>query len=127
MARALVEVNLHKPLVERISYSDTEGNKKEIEVSYPWLPSRCSICHRWGHKGQDCVSKEIKLLHKSTEEEESNTFAPVPQEVVKASEVEGNVLENLIQNLEAVTPRALPVAPSTSSGGEMIVSWGPAN
>ena len=67
------------------------------------------------------------MLHKSTEEEESNTFAPVPQEVVKASEVEGNVLENLIQNLEAVTPRALPVAPSTSSGGEMIVSWGPAN
>ncbi|CDY53374.1 BnaC03g75400D [Brassica napus] len=42
VARVLVEVNLQKPLVEKISFTNQEGQKVDIEVKYPWLPPRCT-------------------------------------------------------------------------------------
>lgn len=44
VARVLVKVNLHQELVEKISFQDKEGNLREIEVAYPWLPPWCSVC-----------------------------------------------------------------------------------
>lgn len=38
VARALVEVNLHQPLVEKISFKDNAGADQEVEVNFPWLP-----------------------------------------------------------------------------------------
>uniref|UniRef100_A0A0D3CPN0 DUF4283 domain-containing protein n=1 Tax=Brassica oleracea var. oleracea TaxID=109376 RepID=A0A0D3CPN0_BRAOL len=38
VARVLVEVNLHSPLVEKIRCLDREGAEVEIDVSYSWLP-----------------------------------------------------------------------------------------
>ncbi|CDY28136.1 BnaC06g03170D [Brassica napus] len=38
VARVLVEVNLHSPLVEKIQCLDRKGAEVEIDVSYPWLP-----------------------------------------------------------------------------------------
>ncbi|CAF1927694.1 unnamed protein product [Brassica oleracea var. botrytis] len=38
-ARVLIEVDLHKPLVEKISFRDQEGVQKELEVNFPWLPA----------------------------------------------------------------------------------------
>ncbi|KAG2266067.1 hypothetical protein Bca52824_073146 [Brassica carinata] len=68
MARILVEVDLRKTLVEKITFTDKSGASHEVEVNYPWLPPRCNVCCRWGHKGQDCLSKEIKILSKRTGE-----------------------------------------------------------
>ncbi|KAF8091096.1 hypothetical protein N665_0453s0004 [Sinapis alba] len=48
-ARLLLEVNLHKPLVESVQFEDQNGVLVKVVVSYPWLPSRCSICSRRGH------------------------------------------------------------------------------
>ncbi|KAF3499171.1 hypothetical protein F2Q69_00044231 [Brassica cretica] len=128
VARALVEVNLHQPLVEKISFKDNAGSAHEVEVNFPWLPPRCSVCRRWGHKGQDCSSKEIRILNKKVEEAAASLFAVIPHgrdkagdrvEVVEGNEVatvegdvikEGNVFENLIQDLEALTPVANNVA-----------------
>ncbi|KAL0705747.1 hypothetical protein Bca4012_072172 [Brassica carinata] len=42
VARILVEVNMHKPLVEKISFLDKDGVNVMIDVSYPWLPPKCS-------------------------------------------------------------------------------------
>lgn len=69
VARALVEVDLHKPLVEKIAFTDIDGSKRKVDVSFPWLPPRCSVCHQWGHKSQDCVSKEVKILKRKAEDE----------------------------------------------------------
>uniref|UniRef100_A0A0D3ECX5 DUF4283 domain-containing protein n=1 Tax=Brassica oleracea var. oleracea TaxID=109376 RepID=A0A0D3ECX5_BRAOL len=124
VARALVEVNLHQPLVEKISFKDNAGSAHEVEVNFPWLPPRCSVCRSWGNKGQDCSSKEIRILNKKVEEAAASLFAVIPHggdkagdrvEVVKGNEVvtvegdvikEGNAFENLIQDLEALTPVA---------------------
>ncbi|KAG2307339.1 hypothetical protein Bca4012_083639 [Brassica carinata] len=53
VVRVLVEVNLQKPLVERISSLEVDGSKVTVEVSYLWLPQRCATCKKWGHKGGD--------------------------------------------------------------------------
>lgn len=48
LARILVEVNLEKPLTERINFLNHDGTLVDIEIMYPWLPSRCSIARSGG-------------------------------------------------------------------------------
>lgn len=106
VARVLVKVNLHQELVEKISFQDKEGNLREIEVAYPWLPRRCSVFRRWGHKGQDCLSNDVRILRKKSVHGGSSKFATVSQDEDIVGRKEGNVIEDLLHNLEAVTPQA---------------------
>ena len=97
MARILVEVDLHKTLVEKITFADQAGASHEVLVNYPWLPPRCNVCCKWGHKGQDCSSKEIKILSKRTWE---TTYTSMPREGIavgggKGKEVEGSNVKGL--------------------------------
>lgn len=39
VARVLIEVDLHKPLVEVIKFADQNDAQVKVGVSYPWLPS----------------------------------------------------------------------------------------
>lgn len=64
VARVLTEIDLHKPLVEKIVFQDKEGLRREIAVNYPWLPTRCNICHWWGHKGSECKEANIRILQR---------------------------------------------------------------
>lgn len=64
VARVLTEIDLHKPLVEKIVFQDKEGLRREIAVNYPWLPTRCNICHGWGHKGSECKEANIRILQR---------------------------------------------------------------
>ena len=104
VARVLVEVNLHQELVEKISFRDKDGRTCEIDVTFPWLPSHCTVCKKWGHKGQDCSSKEIKILTKETDKALSSKFAAITQDGGKAISVEGTI-ESLLHDLEALTPK----------------------
>ncbi|KAG2266452.1 hypothetical protein Bca52824_073531 [Brassica carinata] len=90
MARILVEVDLHKTLVEKIAFTDKAGASQEVEVNYPWLPPRCNVCHRWGHKGQDCSSKEIKILTKRTGE---TAYPSMPREGTSVEGGKGKEVE----------------------------------
>lgn len=47
VARVLVEVNLHNTLIEKINFHDANGEEVTIEVLYPWLPPRCTVCLAW--------------------------------------------------------------------------------
>lgn len=67
VARVLVEVNLTKPLVEKISCLDRDGKTVMIDVLYPWLPPKCIICNGWGHLGAHCKSKKISVMQKGKE------------------------------------------------------------
>ncbi|CAF1910522.1 unnamed protein product [Brassica napus] len=62
VARVLVEIDLHKLLVEKINFVDKDGVQVVIDVCYPWLPPRCNICNSLGHKGESCNSRKIKVL-----------------------------------------------------------------
>ncbi|KAL0773994.1 hypothetical protein Bca101_039145 [Brassica carinata] len=89
VARVLVEVNLHNPLVEKISFLDGVGKKVLIDVSYPWMPPKCNVCNSWGHKGKSCTSKRVQILQKDKEIEE----------VAKSVGMEVNVHDNVICEL----------------------------
>lgn len=103
VARVLAEVNLHESLVEKITFKDKEGIEREIAMSFPWLPPRCTVCRRWGHKGQDCSGKDIILLKKVVGGENTKSVG-VPSDIVKESWNEERVISDLIQDLEAITP-----------------------
>ncbi|RID62873.1 hypothetical protein BRARA_E01915 [Brassica rapa] len=57
VARVLVEVDLTKPLPNKISFKGREGTEVVVSISYPWLPPWCSLCSKWGHNSKDCHSK----------------------------------------------------------------------
>ncbi|KAL0828550.1 hypothetical protein Bca101_052228 [Brassica carinata] len=49
-----------------------------------------NFCHRWGHKGQDCSSKEIKILTKRTGE---TAYASMPREGTSVEGGKGKEVE----------------------------------
>lgn len=62
MARVLVEVDLTKPMTEKICFQDRQGVEVTVSVSYPWLPPRCSGCNKWGHKEAICILNKPKTI-----------------------------------------------------------------
>ncbi|CAN6846331.1 unnamed protein product, partial [Brassica oleracea] len=106
VARVLVEVDLHKPLVERISFADKNGVQVLIDVCYPWLPPKCSICNAWGHKGAACNSRKIKVLQKENEIVGLAPEAEVNGNVQERSAItpNRNAVSDLLHELEAMPP-----------------------
>ena len=100
VARILVEVDLNKPLVERISYSDNVGALVVLEVSYPWLPPKCEVCRKWGHKGSECSAKNVTILQHNKEADLQLVVVTEDQGVQK------NPVSDLIQELEEFVPYA---------------------
>ena len=49
VARVLVEVDLGKPLPQKICFKGRDGEDTTVLVHYPWLPPRCGVCAKWGH------------------------------------------------------------------------------
>lgn len=107
VAHILIEVDLHKALVEKISFKDKQGSVKELVVNYPWLPNRCNVCQNLGHKGVECKGKRTVILKKMVEEEAVKTFAPVPEVGMKVNQIAGNRMEDLFQELNSITPLRL--------------------
>lgn len=104
VARILIEMDLHKPLVEKFSFKDKQGSVKELEVSFPWLPTRCNVCQSWGYKGVECKRKGIVILKKSIEVEVSKTSAQVPGVDINVQQKAGNGIEELFHELNSLTP-----------------------
>lgn len=54
VAKVCVKADLSKQLPKRINFN-IEGEDVMIEFSYPWLPSKCSNCGKWGHTEIICT------------------------------------------------------------------------
>lgn len=57
VAKVLVCVDLTKPLPSKVISGFSNGREVEIDVSYPWLPPKCSECSEFGHNSNSCPSK----------------------------------------------------------------------
>lgn len=57
VAKILVRVNLLKELPTRVVSGFSDGREIDIEVSYPWLPPKCSTCDQFGHVSSLCNRK----------------------------------------------------------------------
>ncbi|KAG2281692.1 hypothetical protein Bca52824_052912 [Brassica carinata] len=111
VARVLVEIDLHKPLVEKISFVDKDGVQVVIDVCYPWLPPRCNICNAWGHKGESCNSRKIKTLDVEINGDGQVRYAIIPNR---------NVVSDLLHELELVWMR-LKVCVTLSCGRALLI------
>ena len=56
-AKVFVNVDVSKSLPKEIDFT-LEGKEFTAEFYYPWLPSRCNCCEKWGHTEKVCVMKK---------------------------------------------------------------------
>lgn len=56
-AKVFVNANMTKPLPSGIRFRSKTGINADITFSYPWTPTKCSVCAKWGHKDKECVKK----------------------------------------------------------------------
>lgn len=55
VAKLYVRVDLTAPLPQKIVSGFSNGREVQIDVSYPWLPIKCDVCKRFGHKTDRCT------------------------------------------------------------------------
>lgn len=54
IAKIFVNADLTKDLPDVICFT-IQGKPVNVEFSYPWLPSRCTSCGKWGHLEEVCA------------------------------------------------------------------------
>ena len=94
-----MEVNLHKPLVHKLSFKDRDSSDVSVEIDYPWLPLHCNLCHGWGHVEKECtVVSSVKILKRSQDVlEHREGVVEVAEKVVATGK---EAVLDLIQELE---------------------------
>lgn len=108
VVRILVEVNLHKPLIDQICFPDESGNTVSVSVSYPWLPPHCALCSKWGHHTKDC-SMKISILPTKGQQISRDCQPKDATSVVDQQTIQ-TMGQELIKDLERV-----PIYTSTSA------------
>lgn len=59
-AKVFAKVDISKALPKGINFTKN-GKEFTVEFHFPWLPSRCKICDKWGHLEEVCVMKKKGL------------------------------------------------------------------
>ena len=105
VARVLVEVDLRKPLPQKICFKEKDGNEVTVGVKFPWLPPCCKVCSKWGHNEKDChVECEVVILKKPQAEEQHITVTEGAKEVISGSS--RAVVTELLTELENLSVKA---------------------
>ena len=59
-AKVFVNANMTKELRKVYRFKSKQGIDPAVEFFYPWLPTKCSLCSRWGHAENDCSKRREK-------------------------------------------------------------------
>lgn len=54
-AKVFIKADLTQELPKSMNFN-YQGKDTTVDFIYPWLPSRCSICRKWGHTTKVCVA-----------------------------------------------------------------------
>lgn len=57
VAKVFVKVDVSKALPKEMNFT-SKGKDFMVEFHYPWLPSRCKLCDKWGHMEKVCAMKK---------------------------------------------------------------------
>lgn len=69
VAKVFVKVDVSKVLPREITFSKG-GSEFTVQYYYPWLPSRCKCCEKWGHNESVCkIKKRGEGMGQSREKE----------------------------------------------------------
>ncbi|KAF8118516.1 hypothetical protein N665_0004s0001 [Sinapis alba] len=77
VASLLLEVILHEPLVEKVTFAGRDGAKMEVEVRFPWLSYRCNVCSDGAEGSQGVSESPPKSSDVVIEVENAQTVSPV--------------------------------------------------
>lgn len=84
LAKMFVKADLSKDLPKVLNFSSPNGKEAMVEFTYPWLPTRCSTCGKWGHQASVClapaIQKEAQEPQNLSMVENSNTVKQVFKE-----------------------------------------------
>lgn len=56
VAKIFVKVDVSKALPKEMNFT-SKGKEFTVDFHYPWLPSRCKQCDKWGHVEKMCDKK----------------------------------------------------------------------
>ncbi|KAL0669336.1 hypothetical protein Bca4012_032040 [Brassica carinata] len=92
VAKVFVKVDVSKVLPQGINFSK---NVKEFVVGFhfPWLPSRCKHCDKWGHTEEVCAAKrkdsgkEIERNEEITQQQELNKVLETERSMVTTKQL----------------------------------------
>ena len=124
VARVLVEVDLNKPLVEKISFRDKDSTLQAVEVKFPWLLSCFTVCSGWGHEAVERTSKNVEILKKTPGAEETSPFVDPLLICRKDVRSTNRGIVDPIQELDVLTPISVPKDPSGNQAhtGEIVLA-----
>lgn len=57
IAKVFVNADVSKPLPKEMIFSK-DGRDFTVVFEYPYLPTRCKICHKWGHGEKVCTLRK---------------------------------------------------------------------
>lgn len=94
VAKVFVSAELAKGFPKSINFT-IQGKPTCVEFTYPWLPSRCEKCGKWGHIDTNCGKKDqVKESESSSkkeveeEKDKQNTLTKNPEEKESGKEME---------------------------------------
>ncbi|RID53730.1 hypothetical protein BRARA_G01107 [Brassica rapa] len=126
VARVLVEVDLTKPLPNKISFKGRDGSEVLVSICYPWLPPRCTSCSKWGHSEADCPSpnsgqQQIRVLQTKIVEDVNVELEGFPsKEVTEKSSTE--IVTKLMEELESMSGKESLSGSLVNVGKDLAVS-----
>lgn len=102
-AKVFVNVDVSKTLPKEIDFT-IGGKEFTAEFYYPWLPSRCSLCEKWGHSDKVCVlNKKDKKQGLRRKEEGSGTKErrkeSVERSMIKEKEDQSKTTGSVVKEL----------------------------
>ncbi|CAF2038728.1 unnamed protein product, partial [Brassica napus] len=109
VAKVFAKVDISKPLPKEINFT-RNGKEFVVGFHYPWLPSRCKLCDKWGHTTEVCVlkGKEVNLPPKgiSTEDEVSlkslHTHSDVEVQVEHLEITKGDEVLDVVETQQEI-------------------------
>ncbi|KAF8064721.1 hypothetical protein N665_1171s0002 [Sinapis alba] len=118
VARVCVKADLSKKLPERMNFT-IQGVDTLIDFTYPWLPTKCSSCKKWGH------SEKVCSLSKGTEQEMKETTEEL-EELEVTKDVDGKELEVMevvgIMEVESIYVEKASRSPKKTQEVEKIIT-----
>ena len=118
-AKVFVKVDVSKTLPKEIDF--TMGGKEfTAEFYYPWLPSRCNVCEKWGHTDKVCATKKRDNMA-MVRESGGKSSGKVGSEVVEVLREKENKQEVEVQNKGQIITEADSV---DTVNADMVCSGG---
>ena len=136
VAKIFVKVDLSKDLPKKMKFN-IEGEEVMVEYIYPWLPTKCPKCEKWGHTVKRCpqgneeqseekdqieegeireVQSEEKV-EKEGKEEDRVVHMKNKEEEKKFEEVEENTEKEKELEWSEITPGKASRSPNMSQRG----------